>query len=198
MPTSINLSVNKKGFTTTSFHKRALHSFGFTLVELLVVVSIIALLTTIGMVVFTDAQIKARDARRKLDLSAMAGALEANQALIGYQPLTPSQISGGNFPNQKIISGFTVPTDPKGVEFYCLYETTDEFAASSADPAPTSMGGSTAATACPTSPTGWNFVGYNSASYLHPATGTKKWKICTLLEKTTSGSRNVFCLSSKQ
>lgn len=49
---------------------------GFTLFELLVVISIIAVLSAIGMTVFGNVQASARDAKRKQDLQAIATALE--------------------------------------------------------------------------------------------------------------------------
>lgn len=42
---------------------------GFTLVELLIVITIIAVLSTIGMTVYSSAQKSARDAKRKADLN---------------------------------------------------------------------------------------------------------------------------------
>src|SRR3989344_5786392 len=50
-------------------------SVGFTLVELLVVVSIITILGSIGYASFRNAADKGRDAHRKADLSAISGAL---------------------------------------------------------------------------------------------------------------------------
>lgn len=51
---------------------------GFTLVELMVVVSIIAILSVIGITVFTGIQKGARDARRKADVQAISKSLEAH------------------------------------------------------------------------------------------------------------------------
>lgn len=48
---------------------------GFTLVELLVVISIIGILTVIGVVSFSGAQKKARDVARKSELGALSKAL---------------------------------------------------------------------------------------------------------------------------
>ena len=48
---------------------------GFTLVELMVAISIIAILSTIGMVMFSAAQEGARDARRKGDLEDIKKAM---------------------------------------------------------------------------------------------------------------------------
>jgi general secretion pathway protein G len=50
---------------------------GFTLVELLVVISILAILSTIGIGNFQSARIKARDLSRKSDLQTIAKSLEA-------------------------------------------------------------------------------------------------------------------------
>ncbi len=59
---------------------------GFTLVELLVVVSIIAILSVIGITVYAGVQKNARDARRKGDVDSIAAALEVhmNQTVDQY------------------------------------------------------------------------------------------------------------------
>lgn len=62
LPASNTLSVNK--------------SKGFTLVELLVVISIIAVLSIIGLTVFTGVQKSARDAKRRADVDAISKAIE--------------------------------------------------------------------------------------------------------------------------
>lgn len=57
--------------------KRKITSYGFTLVELLVVMAILGILTVITLGNFRTSQIKARDAQRKSDLRQTANALEA-------------------------------------------------------------------------------------------------------------------------
>lgn len=70
----MKISMNTNKFKLTQFN-------GFTLVELLVVISIIGLLASIALVSFTGSQKQARDAQRKSDLKQYATSLEsfANQ-----------------------------------------------------------------------------------------------------------------------
>jgi general secretion pathway protein G len=49
---------------------------GFTLIELMVVISIMGILMAAGIVMFTNAQKKSRDAKRRADVDALAKAIE--------------------------------------------------------------------------------------------------------------------------
>ncbi len=91
-------------------------SKGFTLVELLVVITILAILMTIGIAVYSGVQKNARDVRRKTDLRSIKVALE-----LYYQ-------TNGKYPNRDWVYSTTaqpwipeltsdymsqgVPTDP--------------------------------------------------------------------------------------
>lgn len=93
-------------------------SRGFTLVELLVSISIIAILTVIGLVMYNQATMNARDARRKQDLQHIAQALEVYYQKNGQYPA--SGVSGRLFSNTTTwITGLapdyinSVPIDPK-------------------------------------------------------------------------------------
>ncbi|HSX42690.1 MAG TPA: type II secretion system protein, partial [Candidatus Saccharimonadales bacterium] len=52
-------------------------SKGFTIVELLIVIVVIGILATLVIVTFTGIQQKARDSKRKTDISAIQAALES-------------------------------------------------------------------------------------------------------------------------
>ena len=73
---------------------------GFTLVELLVAIAIIAILAIIGLTVFTGLQRGARDATRRSDVQAISKALEANYSTTGgaYTNLSTSMFAGGSMP----------------------------------------------------------------------------------------------------
>lgn len=70
---------------------------GFTLIELMVVVSVIAVLSTVGLVTYTNAQKNSRDAKRKADLGQIQSALELYYNINGRYPKTPDD--GGGFGN---------------------------------------------------------------------------------------------------
>ena len=78
---------------------------GFTLVELLVVISIIAILAMVGFAILGSSGGKARDARRKSDIDQIAKAFEVNynQDIGKYVALTGRQFTSG-----------ITPTPPEG------------------------------------------------------------------------------------
>ncbi len=75
-------SAHRLAFPSNSIFTKQSKS-GFTLVELLVVITIIAILSVIGVTVFTGIQKNARDTKRKGDVNAISKALEAKYSNIG-------------------------------------------------------------------------------------------------------------------
>lgn len=96
-------------------------SKGFTLVELLVVVSIISILSVIGIIVYNNVQKNARDARRKSDIDAIVKAMETHfgECEAGkYCSLQNSWFNNG-VPRDPINGGGCGPT---GQCEYCFVE----------------------------------------------------------------------------
>ncbi len=82
---------------------------GFTFIELLVTVTIIMVLTAIGIVSYQATNQKARDARRKADLEAIRSALEICRTETGAYPATIDTTVTCN----GTVYLSRVPTDPK-------------------------------------------------------------------------------------
>lgn len=152
---------------------------GFTLVELLVAITIIAVLAAVGIVVFGGVQAKARDSRRSQDLIAIANALEGKRVAgtIYYPAFTSSDFANG-----------AVPTDPRsGVQQYCIWGSTD------VPPVPP-IAKPTAASVT------WTSCSGPSADYTAvvgtgvPADATKvtSWTVCAKQESVTNGVECVF------
>lgn len=67
----------------------------FTMIELLVVATVIILLTTIGLVSFSQAAVSSRNAKRKADLETMRQALTLyKQDNVYYAPTTTVSFTG--------------------------------------------------------------------------------------------------------
>lgn len=64
----------------------ALKKNGFTLIELMIAITIIAVLATVGLVMYTSVQKNARVAKRLRDLDAMKVALESYKTATGFYP----------------------------------------------------------------------------------------------------------------
>ncbi len=93
-------------------------SKGFTIVELLIVIVVIAILATLVIVTFTGIQQRARDSKRQTDVNALDAHLEAFYADNGYYPSLadlqdPTFVSGQ-------LKGLdpSALTDPKGGAMY--------------------------------------------------------------------------------
>lgn len=98
------INKNKRGFTPR-IGGQAPRIGGFTLLELLVVIGIIALLLAFATVSYSAAQKRARDAKRREDLKAMQNSLEQYYSATNY--VYPTTCSGAS----SYLTG-SWPTDP--------------------------------------------------------------------------------------
>lgn len=104
---------------------------GFTLIEMLVVVSVIGVLAALSVVSFTSSQKQARDAKRKSDLKFFQSGLEnfANNNN-GFYPVWAAglNVSGTQFCTGSLATS-NCPTDPKydsDNSFYYRYQSDGE------------------------------------------------------------------------
>lgn len=101
-------------------------SRGFTLLELLVVISIIGLLIALGVASYTTAQQNGRDAKRRSDMKAVQSAFEQYYAVNGAYPddagCTPAD------PAITSVMPAGLPSDPKpGQTAYSFSCSTDAY-----------------------------------------------------------------------
>lgn len=151
-------------------------SWGFTLIELMVVIAIIGLLMAAGLVSYTNAQKTARDAKRQADMNAYAKALEQNYSNTGSWPVAGTTtaivtaIGISYFPG----SLATGPVDPKNVSpnTYTVW--------------------STAAGYCMCA--GLEQLGKGNATAAAPSSGNPTCTFATV----TAGNQGYFCVSNRQ
>ena len=90
---------HRKGFTLIGlpfFSEEKKRSYkGFTLIELMVAISIVAILATIGFSTYSQTQVRARDAKRKQDLRALSTALELYYQSYKHYPCTDNHVNSG-------------------------------------------------------------------------------------------------------
>ena|SRR3989344_3913026 len=104
-----------------------MRSKGFSLVELLTIISILAILASIGLVSFSSVQSKGRDSNRKQDLRALSVALELYKQSNGtYFSTSSMQCNTGNSDAfytaiGPFMSGGAAPPDPRTQEKYCYF-----------------------------------------------------------------------------
>jgi len=95
---------------------------GFTLLEMLVVITIISLLASIGITSYTSFNKNSRDGRRKADIEQIRAALELYRSNNGSYPL-PIGTFGLSFGSGALTDGSNtylskIPNDPKNSKSY--------------------------------------------------------------------------------
>jgi len=94
---------------------------GFTLIEILVVTTIIVLLTSIAMVSYSMFSKSSRDARRKADLDQVRAALEMYRSNEDTYPVGDWSALSGTLTTAYMQS---LPTDPKSPTYSYYYSGT--------------------------------------------------------------------------
>jgi prepilin-type N-terminal cleavage/methylation domain-containing protein len=89
---------------------------GFTLLELLIVISIIGILVTIAAASYTSSQQKARNSRRMSDMKSIQNAAEQYYAAnSNVYPNAPTAVAFNNANSTTLPQGF--PNDPKPLPY---------------------------------------------------------------------------------
>lgn len=100
--------------------KLKMKKIGFTLIELMIVISVIGILSTIGMASFQNSQRRSRDAKRKADLEIVRSALEMYRSDLGVYPNT------GDLDSLVGTYLSSLPLDPKYPLFTYQYKKTED------------------------------------------------------------------------
>lgn len=141
------------------------NSKGFSLIEILVAVSIIAILSVIAVAMYTTIQQDARDGKRTSELGAIANALEINKPSAGYASLLNTQFGGSTYPGRS-LSTDTTAIGPNG-DFYCIISNSTTAPTLAQWPNPG---------VCPTTPA------YVQVGNGTPTAGATSWSVCTRME----------------
>jgi general secretion pathway protein G len=101
---------------------------GFTLIELIVTVTIISVLVAAGAVSYTTVTRRSRDAKRKSDVEQLRSALEMYRADFGYYPTagSGSWTAASNLTGDLVTTYMpAIPNDPKVPTFAYRYQATN-------------------------------------------------------------------------
>jgi type IV pilus assembly protein PilA len=102
---------------------------GFTLVELLVVVAIMALLLSLVFVLFSSARAKSRDAKREAEIKSLQTALGIYVTNSGVYPVYTGPITGTDAMSSALLTSGAIPDIPKDPinsgNYVYTYDSTD-------------------------------------------------------------------------
>ncbi|MBI3486385.1 prepilin-type N-terminal cleavage/methylation domain-containing protein [Candidatus Daviesbacteria bacterium] len=194
-------------------------SRGFTLVELMVVIAIIAILAAIAITVFSGQQKNARDSQRRANIDAIANALESKKGSNAtYQIISSSDFTSQTFPTDPGYAG-----EPSRYSI-CYNKTSGSSLAQNISPNtttaasrlggwPTGHAGPTGATANSTCKDGtitdgplanandWPQVDtvVTTAAFFTSGLGTFNWAICAKLEGAAGTQASpYYCRTNSQ
>lgn len=93
---------------------------GFTLIEILVAATIIAVLSAIGVSSYSSVNRRSRDAKRISDLEQVRSALEMYRTDNGFYPDTGTGFKSLSDLESSLVSAYmpSVPVDPKGDPYW--------------------------------------------------------------------------------
>ena len=92
-----------------------LKTYGFTFIELLVSVTIMAVMMAAAVVSYSNTNLRSRDTKRKADLEVIRSALEICRSNTGSYP---ASIAGTVTCSDGTVTLQTTPTDPKTEAVY--------------------------------------------------------------------------------
>ena len=103
---------------------------GFTLLEMLIVITIISILASIGLVSYTSFNKNSRDARRKADIEQIRAALELYRSNNGTYPLPAGTFGlafgSGSLADTNNTYLSKIPSDPKlNLSYYYTSDASD-------------------------------------------------------------------------
>lgn len=97
----------------------------FTLIEILVTATIIAILSTIGVISYTQLSKQSRDGKRKVDLEQVRAALEMYRSSEDAYPIGSGWTTVLNSLTTPVVYIQSLPKDPKNPSYTYYYTSTN-------------------------------------------------------------------------